>query len=409
MLAAVLAGAVAASAAAARTPQATLARALNGELGAIRGSTGAEVMDLGTGKVLYSARPNSRRMPASVEKLYTTSTALAHYGSSGTLSTRILASGQTDSSGAFHGVLYLRGGGDPTFGSSSYDSYAYGTGATIQRLVSSLRSDGGIRKITGAIVGDGTYFDAAPGTVATGYAVSSYLEGVLSGVAYDRGFADEQGSSFQTNPPLFAAQRLLDALRAGGIDVPKGIHLRSGRTPSGAVEVASVSSPSMATLIHLTNSPSDNYLAEMLVKDLGASGGHGTTTAGAAAVRSRLASRFHIHPRIVDGSGLSRTDATSPKDVITLLRGLAGNSVFVHSLSVAGVSGTMQAGLAGTSAQGRCQGKTGTLSDTASLVGYCTTHHGRRLAFAFLENGVDPVAGHSGEDRMAVAVANYSG
>ena len=65
---------------------------------------------------------------------------------------------------------------------------------------------------------------------------------------------------------------------------------------------------------------------------------------------------------------------------------------------------------AGPSAQGRCRGKTGTLHDVANLVGYCTARDGHTLAFAFLMNGLStPTAGHSIEDRMAVAVAKYNG
>jgi D-alanyl-D-alanine carboxypeptidase/D-alanyl-D-alanine-endopeptidase (penicillin-binding protein 4) len=122
-----------------------------------------------------------------------------------------------------------------------------------------------------------------------------------------------------------------------------------------------------------------------------------------------MAQSFGIHPRVEDGSGLSRGDLTSPREVVTLLSALASNAAFVSSLSVAGVSGTLQAGLQGTYAQGRCRGKTGTLHDVANLVGLCTARDGHQLAFAFLMNSVDPVNGHALEDKMAVAVAKYSG
>ena len=166
----------------------------------------------------------------------------------------------------------------------------------------------------------------------------------------------------------------------------------------------------MATLIRLTNTPSDNFFAEMLLKDLGARfGGRGSTAAGAGVVRSQLAAAFGIRPRLDDGSGLSRDDFTSPRDVVTLLAALADDQPFVSSLAVAGVSGTMQAGLAGTPAQGHCRGKTGSLHDVANLVGYCTARDNHTLAFAFLLNGVDPAFGHGLEDQMAVALAKYNG
>jgi D-alanyl-D-alanine carboxypeptidase/D-alanyl-D-alanine-endopeptidase (penicillin-binding protein 4) len=166
----------------------------------------------------------------------------------------------------------------------------------------------------------------------------------------------------------------------------------------------------MSTLVRLTNTPSDNFFAEMLLKDLGARfGGRGSTAAGAGLVRSQLASSFGIHPRLDDGSGLSRDDFTSPRDVVTLLSTLADDQPFVSSLAVAGVSGTLQAGLQGTAAQGRCRGKTGSLHDVANLVGYCTARDNHTLAFAFLMNGVDPTAGHALEDQMTVALAKYAG
>jgi D-alanyl-D-alanine carboxypeptidase/D-alanyl-D-alanine-endopeptidase (penicillin-binding protein 4) len=392
------------------SPQAALSASLGKLFSAAGGGGGGLVRDLTTGRTLYSRKADIRRLPASVEKIYTTSTALARMGASGTLTTRILGVGQV-SGGVWSGTLYLRGGGDPTFGSASYDRYAYGTGATIQTLVANLVRQSGIKAVSGRIIGDESYFDGNRGTVATGNALSTDVEGELSGLAYDRGFADEQGSAFQARPPLFAAQQLAGALRAHGVKILSGLRVGAGRTPGAAVPLASVSSPRLATIAQLTNSSSDNYLAEMLLKGLGARyGAAGSTLAGAAVVRAQLAASFRIHPALDDGSGLSRDDRTSPRDVVTALTGLASNAAFVGSLSIAGVRGTMQTGLAGTSASGRCQGKTGTLHDVANLVGYCTAADHHRLVFAFMLNSLsDAAAGHAGEDRMAVAVARYSG
>ncbi len=87
-------------------------------------------------------------LPASVEKLWTTSTALLAFGPSARLSTSVLADGRLQG-GTFHGTLYLRGGGDPTFGSSGFDRLNYGTGATVQALVSSLIRTLGLRALDG--------------------------------------------------------------------------------------------------------------------------------------------------------------------------------------------------------------------------------------------------------------------
>jgi serine-type D-Ala-D-Ala carboxypeptidase/endopeptidase (penicillin-binding protein 4) len=391
----------------------TLQNSLSHSLKSAGGVNGAYVLDLTTGRTLYSARPNSRRLPASVEKIYTTSTALARFGANTTLKTSVRATGSLDGNGTWHGTIYLKGAGDPTFGSVAYDRSAYGpaTGATLQRLVTNLLRTNPIKAVQGAIVGDESTLDSLRGTVATGYAFSPYVEGELSGLAYDRGFADLAGSSIQNRPALFATQQFVGALRSAGVRVPKGIRTYTHATPAGAQLLATVNSPRMATLIRMTNTPSDNFFAEMLLKDVGARfGGHGSSAAGAAAVRNQLAKTFGIHPRIDDGSGLSRGDWTSPRDVVTVLAGLSSDSAFTRSLAVAGQTGTLAAGLAGTYAAGRCRGKSGTLHDVANLVGLCTAKDGHTLAFAFLLNGLsDPAAGHSIEDGMAVAVAKYNG
>ena len=187
--------------------------------------------------------------------------------------------------------------------------------------------------------------------------------------------------------------------------------ISAGRTPSGATLLASVQSPPLSTLIALTNTPSDNYFAETLLKDIGARlGGAGTTAAGAAVVGAEMQSEFGITPRLNDGSGLSRYDATSPDQVVTVLKGLADNQPFVDSLAVGGETGTLQHEMNGTPAQGNCRGKTGTLSDVASLVGYCRARDGHTLVFAFLANGLgNPDQGHAIEANMAVSLAGYDG
>jgi serine-type D-Ala-D-Ala carboxypeptidase/endopeptidase (penicillin-binding protein 4) len=127
-------------------------------------------------------------------------------------------------------------------------------------------------------------------------------------------------------------------------------------------------------------------------------------------VRQQMAASFGIHPKLDHGSGLSRNDATSPREVITLLRAMRNNRPFVNSLAVAGETGTLAGEMLGTPAAGNCRGKTGTLSDVANLVGYCTGKDGHLLAFAFLMNGLaDAGTGHAIEDRMGAAMARYDG
>jgi len=400
-------------AAAVASPQSALSGALTQGMQNAGGAGGAYVQDLTTGKALFSWVSNTGRLPASVEKLYTTSTALLRFGPSATLATRVLGSGSIDRHHVFHGIIWLKGGGDPTFGSAAFDRSAYGTGATVGQLADNLIRNTHVKSIQGRIVGDDTYFDSARGTPATGFGPDlTDVEGLLDALAYDRGFANFEGTIGQPRPALYAAQQFAGALQARGVKVTSNTAAYTGQAPKNAQWLATVRSPSISTLIRLTNTPSDNYLAEMLLKGIGAKfGGAGTTAAGAAVVRAELADGFGIHPQLNDGSGLSRSDYTSPVQIVSLLKQLSGNQDFVDSLAIGGETGTLQDEMNGTVAQGNCHGKTGTLHDVANLVGYCRARDGHTLAFAFLINGISATDYvHSVEgNQMAVAVANYNG
>jgi serine-type D-Ala-D-Ala carboxypeptidase/endopeptidase (penicillin-binding protein 4) len=371
--------------------------------------SGADVVDLTANRTLYSKNAATGRLPASVEKLYTTTAVLQRFGPNATLTTSVLGMG-TQSGTTFTGTLYLRGGGDPTFGSSAFDTPSYGTGATMEQLVAAFESATGITQLRGNVVADETKLDSDRGTPATGNQPSLDVEGELSALTYDRGWANATGTAYFRHPAVAAGQAFVAALKAAGVAVPRHLRVTAGRTPQDATELASISSPPIATLVSLTNTPSDNFFAEMLVKDLGARfGAAGTTTAGAAVVRAQMASSFHIHPRLNDGSGLSRSDLTTPAQVVTLLRNMASDPQFTGSLAVAGETGTLQDEMRGTYAQGRCRGKTGTLHDVSNVVGYCRARDGHTLAYALMMNGIVPDYAHPIQNRMQVALATYSG
>ncbi len=114
-------------------------------------------------------------------------------------------------------------------------------------------------------------------------------------------------------------------------------------------------------------------------------------------------------PQIVDGSGLSRGDRTSPRDVVSLLGAKFEDPAFFDSLAVMGVSGTLRNRLRTSVARSRCRGKTGTLSDVSALSGYCRTTGGDTVAFSILMNRVSVSGAHRLQDRMVSVIARYSG
>jgi len=387
------------------TAPAALRGELNRQLG--RGGPGASafVYDATAHRILISRHANEMHPPASVEKLYTSTTALLRMGPEARLATQVLGTGEL-SEGVWHGNLYLKGGGDPTFGSRGFIVRWYGgRGASISTLVHKLVKVDGIRRVTGDIEGDESYFDSLRGEPSSGYAFDPWLGGRLSALAFNRGYVGSL--SGEHAPAAYSALRLLDGLRRAGVRVEG--ESGAATTPPRAKTLAVVRSPRLSELLHLMLPPSDNYFAETLIKDLGARfGGAGTTSAGAAVVKATLA-KLHIRPQVVDGSGLSRSDLTSPVQVVRLLRETAGSrdgQALRSALAIPGL-GTLEERMRGTAAEGRCQAKTGTLEGVSNIAGYCNAIDGHLLEFAFFDDGIELDKAHAIQDAMTIALASY--
>jgi D-alanyl-D-alanine carboxypeptidase/D-alanyl-D-alanine-endopeptidase (penicillin-binding protein 4) len=367
--------------------------------------TGALVVDLGSGATLFSLRAGVARPPASLEKLFTSVALLRLLGPAARLHTTVLATGRLSAGGVWRGNLYLRGDGDPTFGDGWYDHvYEAGQGATVTDLVDQLRRLG-IRRLAGQIYGDASRFDSAPGGPATGGAPDTPdYGGELSALVFDHG-----ASSARLSPPAFAAHELALTLRSQHVfALAAG---RPARAPAAARTLASVSSPRLTSLLKLMDVPSDDLFADLLTKQLGYHfQGRGTLAAGAGEIQQAIAGGYGLRPRILDGSGLDKSDRTSPAQVVSLLRQVQAGPLgrLVDSaLPVTGVSGTVQGIGAGTPARGRCSAKTGTLNYVSNLAGVCRTRSGRRLAFAIFLDGPPNWQAYPLLGRMVGAIAGY--
>jgi D-alanyl-D-alanine carboxypeptidase/D-alanyl-D-alanine-endopeptidase (penicillin-binding protein 4) len=377
------------------------------ELSLAGAPSGGYVYDLTDEHMLFSTRADVLHPPASIEKLYTATAALARMGSSARLQTVVLGSGHLEASGEWVGDLYLRGGGDPTFGSRAFVRSHYGgIGASVQALAAQLVHDG-VRRVSGRIKGDESYFDSLRGEPSSGFAPDPYLEGTLSALAFNRG---ETGSYRGRHAPAeYAAHELALALRADHVAV--SAKAAAASTPTGAATLASASSPTLSQLLARMLPPSDNFFAEALVKDLGARfGAAGTTAAGASVVRSTIASLLGVHPHVVDGSGLSREDLTAPEQVVTLLRYLSANPLGAgirSALAVAGHTGTLSTRMLHSAAAGRCRAKTGTLTGVSNLAGFCEAANGHLVAFAFFNDAIAIETARTLQDNMAITIARY--
>jgi D-alanyl-D-alanine carboxypeptidase/D-alanyl-D-alanine-endopeptidase (penicillin-binding protein 4) len=369
---------------------AQLQSALSTQMRHVGGASAAYVVALDGDVPLYALRPDRPLVPASVNKLFVTATALLRYGPEVRLDTTVLARGEIDPTGVLHGNLYLRGGGDPTL-----------TTTRIADLAAQLD----LTAVDGAVIGDESLFDGLRGSANTGGRRDSEVSGQLGALVANRGYA---GRGWQQRPAAVAADALRRALVKRHVDVAGAARL--GTTPDDAVELAKTQSAPMSELVQRTNAPSDNYYAETLLKDLGASfGDAGSTDAGARVVRDQMA-ELQVKATVVDGSGLSRSDRTTARQVALLLANMAGGEnadPFVGSLSIAGRTGTLAKRMRHTSAAGRCRGKTGTLSDVSNVVGICDTPAGA-VAFVILMNSVNTWTAHTLQDRMVSAVARLT-
>jgi serine-type D-Ala-D-Ala carboxypeptidase/endopeptidase (penicillin-binding protein 4) len=304
----------------------------------------------------------------------------------------------------WHGNLYLVGGGDPTLGDGGFNrTWEQGFGPTASDLVRQLSHDG-IRRVTGWVIGDAALFDDLRGGPATGYEPDiPDFGGQLSALSYDHG-----ATLKKLNPGAFAAKELVLTMHGAGIGA-RPLN-RTLPAPAGTVRLASVKSPPLSVMLKLMDVPSDDFFAEMLTKQLGVQFGSAGSIAAGARVIAGVISSLGVHPTIVDGSGLSRSDQTSPGEVVALLRTM-WNTPMGHilqaSLPVMGENGTVRGIAARTAAQGRCIAKTGTLNYVTNLAGYCTTRNQHTLAFALMIDGPSNWQAIELFDKMVPAIARY--
>lgn len=146
--------------------------------------------------------------------------------------------------------------------------------------------------------------------------------------------------------------------------------------------------------------PSDNLLAQRLFD-----------AEGGAVPVTRFARSLHAEVHLVDGSGLSRADTSTPHAVASYLLGMAQDPHFGEwrdALPLAGVNGTLAGRMTHTVARGRCHAKTGTLSGVSALSGYCTPLAGRPIVFSILMSGVDIERARAVQDAMVTLLVARS-
>lgn len=194
--------------------------------------------------------------------------------------------------------------------------------------------------------------------------------------------------------PLLAAQQLTECLKAEGVPVsqPPAATLRAG-SRAYRKSIYTVWSPKLADIVFRANQESVNLYCEAMLKAIGKQqAGSGDRLAGVKAIQAIWKDRGLDLQQITveDGSGLSRSDRISALQLAGVVRKCLKDpviaEVFKESLPVAGISGTLEHSMIGTTAAGRLSAKTGSMRGVRSYTGFVQNKAGQWLCFSLIAN-----------------------
>lgn len=334
-----------------------------------------------SGASLARVNPTTALPPASTEKIATVGAALQVFGPAYRFTTTLQGTRplprsslwQGLSQGAYGGALVVVGGGDPTFGSAGLTSLL----TPVQRA--------GVKSVRGGLWLDVSLFDSlrtAPGWKAEWLGTEV---GPLSAFMYGKNLT-RSDSAYLDDPDSGNLSIVNGWLKAHGVTVYGGLHV--GR-PVGALQaLASVSSEPLSAIAATTLQYSVNTYAEVLLKDVGASDGEGSTRRGLQVVRSLVGAVGGDLGVAYDGSGLSQLDSKNAVQELTTVRGLGLSSIgpeLLAELPTSCTNGTLKRRLCNVA--GRVHAKTGTVSYVSTLTGYVVDSSGRRLWFSVQVRG----------------------
>lgn len=238
------------------------------------------------------------------------------------------------------------------------------------------------------------------------------------------------------DPAGYAATLLKEALTRRGVRVLGRVEridavarLANPFDESKLTEIAKVQSQPLSEIIKVINKPSQNLHAELMLRQLGASGGPSEmpelddygrprqTIARGNEARRQFLQRAGVDVvplSLRDGSGLARQDLVTPRATVRLLEFMLTHphsGAFRESLTIAGVDGTLERRMRETAAANNFRGKTGTLTAANALSGYLTTKRGQVVIVSLMGNNYAGAARDVTAvlDRICVMLAEYEG
>ena len=182
---------------------------------------------------------------------------------------------------------------------------------------------------------------------------------------------------------------------------------REGAVPVGAKLVATHQGPILSDVVRDINKFSNNTMARNLFLSIGAAEEKppATPAKSARAIEAflRRDSIDMEYLTLDNGSGLSRDEhitALSLADLLQRANASPVAQVFVQSLPIAGVDGTMRNRLTNQGAGGNAQIKTGTLRDVRAIAGYVASADGNSYVVVSFINDPHSEAARAAHDAL---------
>ena len=351
------------------------------------GGVTAYVIDANSGKVLVNVNGEQPMIPASTLKIFTGIAAMNVLGVQTRFETVIKREGTQ---------LTIIGGGDPTLVSQTPENWRGKPPGSEQPPSLDQLADLAVAAIGQPTESFVVNFDDS--LIADPEAHESWPDQYIrtgevapaQGLIMDFGINDSE--AVMKDPAKSAAQYFADALTARGIPATLGERKIAGDTAS---VLTSIKSATVTDIVERMITTSNNTMAEFLAHHIGGANGEYTYDSGAKATTGVIgAAQIDMTGvKILDGSGLSRSNRASAKSLVSALsysnetEGAAWANL--SGLPVAGISGTLVDRYdVGESGRGTVRAKTGTLSKVVSLSGTLVDESGDLLIFTFMANEV---------------------
>ncbi|GAA2464032.1 D-alanyl-D-alanine carboxypeptidase/D-alanyl-D-alanine-endopeptidase [Agromyces soli] len=351
----------------------------------------AQVVNAGTGEVLFDRGGSTPSRTASVMKVLTSAAALAVLGPDYRATTTVVK-------GAEPGTAVLVGGGDVTLSRTpSGDEGVYPGAAHLDDLAAQVRTawdaDPANPPLTRLVL-DAGYFGGEEWQPS--WNLKERDDGYMSNIAALMVDGDRDdpysNTSFRSDDPVGrAGQAFADEL--GGIET-----IERGTAPSGAAQLGAVSSPTVAELVDKALVVSDNTVAEMLARLVAIQSGAGNDFGAINAGVLQGLAGYGVDTAgivIVDGSGLSDDNAVPPAYLTRLFQKIAAREgqlgVLLDGLPIAGERGSLSYDDRFTGdnavADGQVIAKTGWIDTGYTLAGVVHAADGATLTFAIYALG----------------------